>query len=72
MSGEWKQISRDPFARETLTRQRLDKGERQGHGCRWCGQQAKWRYRVESDGGRNSEIPGAWCSVALRGFVEGR
>lgn len=58
------QISRDPFAREELHRRLIPAINRGPHcTCRWCGQPAKFTYEIHSDGGRQSEIPGSYCSV---------
>lgn len=66
-------VSRDPFAREEIHKERI-----YGLGaCRWCGQQRKtpkgkpflYQYRVESDGGRKSDITGLFCAVdCLRSY----
>jgi hypothetical protein len=42
------QLERDPFARATMMRQTVPIQDRKS--CAWCGQQAKYRYRWESDG----------------------
>jgi len=67
-------ISRDPFAREEIHRERIYIG----HGmCRWCGRVnngtngRRWlfQYRVESDGGRSNNIEGLFCSIGcMRDF----
>jgi len=41
------QISRDPFARASLMRIRVDASDRQS--CAWCGQPARFRYYWEAD-----------------------
>lgn len=64
-------VSRDPFAREEIHRQTVRPFRVNGiaakTGCKWCGNtNAKgnlFQYRVESDGGRKSEIPGLFCSI---------
>lgn len=58
------QISRDPFARTTITREVVKVAPYVV--CQWCGQSRKssklFRYWVESDGGRSSEVRGLFCS----------
>jgi hypothetical protein len=62
-------VSRDPFARETLMRDRVY----QASGCRWCGQSHHTKdhkrsynfvYFIETDGGRKRLIEGEFCSVS--------
>ena len=59
-------ISRDPFARETLTRESFK--PRPGQDCSWCGNLngygTLFRYFVEPDSGSDYEIKGAFCSVS--------
>ena len=53
-------VSRNPFAREELHKEFSHVGS-----CDWCGQKKKlYKYRTESDGGRNSEHKGLFCSKA--------
>lgn len=60
-------VSRDPFAREELHRERVYVGSTTG--CDWCGsaKQTKggrkylYEYRLESDGGRTSTLRGLFC-----------
>lgn len=70
------QIARDPFARETIIRERnYDAGN-----CTWCGcmphttpkgRTYLFRYFVETDGGRKNAIPGTFCSVScMRSYHE--
>jgi hypothetical protein len=66
-------INRDPFARNELHKETVlivsSLGRRAS--CAWCGQVKETRrghpflfqYRQESDGGRNRDIPGLFCSV---------
>lgn len=58
-------VSRDPFARQEIHRETI--AARAG-GCAWCGNLAGnkrlFAYRVESDGGRRSDIRGAFCSIS--------
>jgi hypothetical protein len=55
-------VSRDPFAREELHKEPVE-GE-----CAFCGSSNRygkvWKFRVEYDGGRKSEIKGKFCSKA--------
>ena len=61
-------VSRDPFAREELHRER-DYGPAT---CDWCGQQRRtpsgrpylFAFRIETDGGRTSALRGRFCSVS--------
>lgn len=56
-------ISRNPFTRETTTRETI----RTNATCDWCGQNHKGKlyiYWIESDGGRQSKIMGQFCSRA--------
>lgn len=64
-----RQISRDPFARETLMSERVYHTP----GCDWCSQSHStrdhmrsfnFRYFVETDGGRRHDIHGQFCSVS--------
>jgi hypothetical protein len=59
-------VSRDPFARTELHRERENTGET----CAWCGQVKRgkylYRYRVETDGGRKFEDTKLFCSVQCR------
>jgi len=66
-------ISRDPFARTELHANR----EYTFHTCQWCGQVKQtrngrkylYRYEVQSDGGRVSQLRGLFCSVGcMRAF----
>ena len=64
-------VSRDPYAREELHRQREAGAE-----CAWCdavdrdspnGRRAKvYRYRVETEGGRTFEDRKTFCSLSCR------
>ena len=84
-----RQLSRGPFARETLHARRhtgctVDTPEPGTFGarlyaCDWCGTTKRtkrgrpyaYRFTVESDAGRTSEIPGTFCSVScMRTFHE--
>lgn len=61
-------ISRNPFAREEIHRESIRPGDFGiKHVCAWCGNTNAhgnvFQYRVESDGGRKSEIPGHFCSI---------
>ena len=48
-------IARDSFARHDVVRQRA-------HGeCAWCGQPARFRYGIHSDGGRRSMQTRVFC-----------
>lgn len=67
---QWIHVERDSFARETLTKRRTYYGI--AGGCKWCGglrtsRHAKprpylFQFRTESDGGRNTELTGLFCS----------
>jgi hypothetical protein len=68
-----RQISRDPFARETLMRESVRVSLAAG-GCAWCGGKRPlragddymlYRYHVETDGGRKHAAAGGklFCSV---------
>lgn len=66
-------ISRDPFARAELWRDRVY----YGGGCAWCGSSRTtpkgrrflYRYSEQSDSGRKSTITGLFCSVScMRAF----
>ena len=63
------QVSRDPFARTTIMRERI-------YGlsdptCQFCGQTHKtpkgrpylYRYYLDSDGGLRQKFPGLFCSI---------
>lgn len=56
-------ISRDPFARETLMREKGEKSR-----CDWCGNQnnhcGTFQYFYETDGGKTNPIRGNFCCVA--------
>jgi hypothetical protein len=61
-------VSRDPFARTELHRSRV---EVNGQTCDWCGgvcerkgKTVLYAYRIESDGGRHSDIRGLFCSAS--------
>jgi hypothetical protein len=67
-------VSRDPFARTTLHKTRVPGSE-----CAWCGcidtkpaviggprYGPVYRYRIESDGGRNYEDSRPFCSRSCR------
>jgi len=61
-------VSRDPFARQELHRSHWsDKELAASASCDWCGHRnAKgglYTYRIESDGGRVSEIQGKFCGI---------
>lgn len=64
-------ISRDPFAREEIHRERVYDPSR---GCSWCGNRNHTRkgrtfvytYRVETDGGRKDHVSGLFCSESCR------
>jgi len=54
-------ISRDPFARQELHREKITrnpKGE-----CQWCGQEARFTYYVERDGGGRNQLAGVFCAI---------
>lgn len=55
-----RQISRDPFARETLCRESAGPGR-----CQWCGQFRRpvYQYFLDQDTGRRNDISGVFCSV---------
>lgn len=61
-------ISRDPFARQELHRER--EYVHTFRTCDWCGQTKStkserrylYRYRTETDGGRSHEHRGLFCS----------
>ena len=59
-------ICRDPFARETLTRESVK--PRPNQTCDWCGNLngygTLFLYFVEADGGKTSQVKGAFCSVS--------
>lgn len=73
-----RQLSRDPFARESLHARRVtapsgDMGHMDRlYCCDYCGTTKRtkrgrpyaYRFTVESDAGRTSEIPGTFCSVS--------
>jgi len=60
-------VSRDPFARSEIHKKR----EYGNATCRWCGnvkvtpsgRKFLYQYRVESDGGRKSDVTGLFDSV---------
>lgn len=60
-------VSRDPFARQEMHREREYVVSR---ACDWCGGVRRTRnnrhylfcYRIESDGGRKSDVRGMFCS----------
>lgn len=62
-------VSRDPFAREELHRQRVYPLREET--CAWCGQVKTaahgkpflFSYWIETDGGRHMPIRGLFCSV---------
>jgi hypothetical protein len=61
-------ISRDPFARETLTRETLHIDHRTGPTCEWCGNNPYdrlFRYYIEPDSvrDRSSPITGLFCCI---------
>jgi hypothetical protein len=59
-----KLISRDPFSRTELFSKVVNKQE-----CDWCGQPAKYKYYIETDSGRRSDIRGVFCSIScMRNF----
>lgn len=69
--GELVQISRDPFARETLMRECVEVSA--GTSCDWCGRERPsgrlFAYSVERDGVSRSytgphAIKGLFCSVS--------
>lgn len=61
-------VNRDSFAREELHCERVYTEET----CTWCGQSLETRngrkylrqYRIETDGGRTSDIRGLFCCKA--------
>lgn len=79
-------ISRDPFARTELHRETVIVSLPH-QGCFWCGNHGKpvkpsdrngyanphrlFRYLTETDSGRQSHIPGLFCSVGcMRSYSE--
>jgi hypothetical protein len=57
-------ISRDPFSRTELFSEVVNKQE-----CDWCGRKGKYKYYIESDSGRRSDIRGVFCSIScMRSF----
>ena len=56
-------VSRDPFARQELHREQMEKSL---FTCDWCGGVngfgKLFQYRIESDGGRKTRISGKFCS----------
>ena len=70
-------VSRDPFAREELHRERIYSPHAV---CAWCGRTLYtpkrrpyvYRYRIESDAGRTSELSGMFCSVSCLRTWNGR
>jgi len=74
-------ISRDPFARTEIHRRREydSRGVHTPADCSWCGRVKEtrsghkylFRYSIESDGGRKSDITGRFCSVScMRAYHE--
>jgi hypothetical protein len=61
-------VSRDPFAREELHRRKCPSGT----ACSFCPSPARWIYSVETDGGRNSDIRGAFCTIGCMRAYHGR
>lgn len=73
------QVSRDPFARESLTREAVS-ADSMRTGCTWCGNFAGrqtgprlgdrrlylFRYTVETDGGRSYPDSKLFCSLNCR------
>jgi hypothetical protein len=60
-SGKWLTVARDAFARTELLRQLVVKPERKP--CKWCGTPAaRFRFAVETDGGKFFPIAGEFCS----------
>lgn len=63
-AGRMRYISRNPFARQEthrITIATADRGK-----CPWCGQPARYRYVVHSDGGRTMEDRRTFCSIECR------
>ena len=65
-------IVRDPFARETL----CSRTEETYQTCSWCGSKRRetgrlFRYYVERDSGRDSDINGLFCSVGCMRVYHG-
>jgi hypothetical protein len=65
--------TRDPFARQTLLRKPVDAG---GKTCDWCGSESVggklYQYKLESDGGRSSEVKGLFCcDGCMKSYHEG-
>jgi len=62
-------ISRDPFARTELHRDKIRPAEVSyaKQSCDWCGNErgdgSMFRYQIEHDGGRVERIRGRFCSV---------
>jgi hypothetical protein len=67
-------VSRNPFAREELHRDKVVLGPIGNTSCSWCGRvlenyrQEKflYRYRVETDSGRVCTDPRLFCSMTCR------
>lgn len=57
------QINRDPFARETLERQVAPSFGKHAGPCAFCGQLARFNYRVSSDGGLVGPWSKPFCGV---------
>lgn len=56
-----REISRDPFARETLCRETTAKHGRKP--CDWCGsREGRFAYFTETDSGRRHYHKGEFCS----------
>lgn len=68
-------ISRDPFARETLTRQTIPGPHR--NGCAWCGMTRRdgslYEYATEPDSihARRNPHPGLFCSKSCHDSYHG-
>jgi hypothetical protein len=69
-------ISRDPFARQELHRERVTV---QIEACRWCdgvkrtpaGKRYLFQYHTESDGGRTFPHSGPFCSKSCHDSYHG-
>lgn len=70
-------ISRDPFARSELRRERVYDPSQLPPGCAFCGcyrstpsgREFLYQYRTENDSGRTHDISGLFCSVGcLRAY----
>ena len=54
-------VSRNPFARHEIHRRLYAESS---HSCTWCGQKKRvHEYWLETDGGREIEFNGVFCSV---------